>query len=36
MLKRIAFIMMCLSLLGMAVTAVAVIKRLGPILCMLL
>ena len=32
MLKRIAFMMMCLSLVGLAVTAVAVAQRLGPVL----
>lgn len=36
MLKRIAFVMMCLSLLGVVVTAAVVIQRLGPILHMIL
>lgn len=36
MLKRTAFILMCLSLLGMIVAIVAVIRRLGPILYVML
>ena len=36
MLKWTAFILMNLSLMGMIVTAVAVIRRLGPIFYMFL
>jgi len=36
MIKRVAFFLMCLSLLGMVVTAAVVIRQLGPFLRMLL
>lgn len=35
MLKRTAFVLMCLSLLGMIVSVAVVIHRLGPILYIL-
>ena len=36
MIKRMAFVMMCLSLLGMIVSVVAVIQHLGPVLYVML
>ena len=36
MVKRMSFVLMCLSLLGMIVAVVAVIRRLGPILYVML
>ena len=36
MLKRIAFVMMCLSLAGLALTAAVVIHYMKPLLYMLL